>query len=121
MHYIQKIPTWLLNLLHVASVPLTIQEYSKKLPDYLDSSLGGSENTSAWSSSKIEVLQSTRCPEQRDGVWTRGKKLSIEPGKSVGAKEEENDDTSSKDSPDTTNYQSQLKLMEIWLNLQFLE
>eukprot|EP00102_Acyrthosiphon_pisum_P020516 XP_016657726.1 PREDICTED: uncharacterized protein LOC107882980 [Acyrthosiphon pisum] len=75
--------------------PLDRLKVLKKLPDS-ESSLESS--TISWSSSIIETLKAIRCPEQREGICVRGKKLNIEPGNGV---EDEESDNTSIDSPDS--------------------
>lgn len=86
-------------------VPLDRTRVLKKLPDYIDSSMDSS--AASWSSSIIDVLKTTRCPEVRERARVRGKKINVEPGKSVGAddsdSESSNDGSNSYESSDDSN------------------
>lgn len=77
-------------------VPLDRTRVLQKLPDYIDLSMDFS--AASWSSSIIDVLKTTRCPEVRERTRVRGKKINVEPGKSVGA-----DDSDSESSNDGSN------------------
>lgn len=68
--------------------PIDRNRLLKILPDYSDPNFESSTNS--WSSSIVDVLdEATRCPEQRSATRARGKKINIEPGKSVGAEDDE--------------------------------